>query len=185
MSRRWLLVCVMCMCLGVGENSSQMQAIVKKDDPLIEHAHISCTAYVEMFVMNKLYYGLYQNLKITYATWISMQCMSHTILSCEIKTVINLCGKLIQSYCEISSLWKFQHIWYTVIIRTSTTNHEHSGLSMQHHKYTRLLTLLFWTPLCVESRGSFLAVTRGKWSCHSGLREVPACVEDDNLYLME
>ena len=44
------------MCLGVGENSSQMQAIVKKDDPLIEHAHISCTAYVEMFVMDKLYY---------------------------------------------------------------------------------------------------------------------------------
>lgn len=135
--------------------------------------------------INFITFGLYQNLKITYAMWISVQCMSHGILSCKIQTVINLCGKLIQSYCEISSLWKFQHIWYTAIIRTSTTNHEHSGLSMQHHKYTRLLTLLFWTPLCVESRGSFLAVTRGKWSCHTGLREVPACVEDDNLYLME
>ena len=48
----------MCVCLGVGENSGQMHAMVKKDDPLIEDAHISCTAYVEMFAM-VIIFGLY------------------------------------------------------------------------------------------------------------------------------
>ena len=44
------------MCLGVGENCGQIHAMVKKDDPLIEHAQFSCTVYVEIFFsVDKIY----------------------------------------------------------------------------------------------------------------------------------
>ena len=48
-----------------------------------------CDGYYFWLVLTKL--------KITHAKCISMWCMWHAILSCEIKTVNNLCGKLFQS----------------------------------------------------------------------------------------
>lgn len=42
------------MHLGVGENCGQIHAMLKKDDPLIEHAQFSYTVYVEIFVVDKI-----------------------------------------------------------------------------------------------------------------------------------